>query len=110
MKKTKGKKKHKIDVDALFEKDDLEPPKINFQRAVKLARKNGNARAKELTYESFANELGLPHSKNINKWLKKDGLSFETIKMMMYVLNCKIEDLIDPPKLIEFPKKKNKKS
>lgn len=110
MAKKKGKKKNKIDIDALFREDDYEPPKINFRRALELAKKNGNARAEELTYESFANALKITNSKNINKWLKEDGLSFETIKMMMYVLNCKIEDLIDPPRLVEFPKKrKNKK-
>ena len=100
--KTRGKK---IDVDALFKKDGYEPPKINLDRAIKKAMRSGKARVPEFTYLAVAKALGMTNANNVAKWFNGDGLSFNTIKMILYVLNCGIEDLIEPP-----TKKKNKNS
>ena len=76
-----------------------------FRPRAKKAMRSGKARVPEFTYSAAAKALGMTNANNVAKWFNGDGLSFNTIKMILYVLNCGIEDLIEPP-----TKKKNKNS
>lgn len=90
-----------LDIDTLFLESGYEPPKINLRRAVDKAVKSG--KIDEFSYAIAAEKLGLKNSNNIAKWFKNQNLNFNTLKMIMFVLNCSIEDLVEPPK------RKNKK-
>lgn len=106
-----------LDVDALYLRAGYKPPRINVRTAIDKAIKGGKGRISDFSYNSAAQILGLKNSNNIAKWLKNENLNFNTLKMIMFVLDCPIEDLIEPPKKIrarkelrrKFADKKNRK-
>lgn len=95
-----------LDIDSLYLEAGYEPPRINVRKAIEKAAKKG--KVKDFSYALAAEKLGLRNSNNIAKWFKNQNLNFNTLKMIMYVLDCSIEDLIEPSKRANKSKKTDK--
>lgn len=85
-----------LDIDSLFLASGFEPPKINLKKAIDRAIKTG--KINNFSYSIAAEKLSLKNSNNITKWFQNQNLNFNTLKMIMFVLNCSIEDLVEPKK------------
>ncbi len=90
------------DADIKWLESGFEPPRIDLRKTIERLEKQGHkTRCGKFSYSVASKLLGLKNSNNISKWFhpeKSQQLTFNSLKSIMWLLNCGIEELIESPK------------